>query len=324
MAKSFWHGKRVFITGASGLLGSHMVHRLVSEGAEPAILMRDYVPSSELVKSGDISKVNVIRGELEDFELMLRALNEYEIDTVFHLGAQTIVPTANVNPLSTFRSNILGTWNLLEAARVIGRVKRIVVASTDKVYGTQEVLPYDEKMELRGIFPYEVSKVCADLLSQSYFKTYSLPVAITRCGNIYGPGDLNFSRIVPGALKAAILNETLEIRSDGKFVRDYIFMEDVIDGNLLIAQALDKGRINGEVFNLSTNNRLSVLDVTDRISKIMDRKIMLKVLGRADNEIREQYLSSDKALSVLGWKAKHSFEDGIKKTIGWYKKYFRV
>jgi len=317
-----WKNKNVFVTGATGLLGSNLTKKLIEQGAKVTILLRDYWQDSELIKSGDLKKINVVSGKLEDYELILRTLNEYEIEVVFHLGAQTIVPTAQRNPLSTFNSNIKGTWNLLEACRLVNTVKSIVVASTDKAYGTQETLPYDEGMELKGIFPYDVSKVCSDLIAQSYFKTYDLPVAITRCGNIYGPGDLNFSRIVPGAIKSGLLNKTLEIRSDGKFIRDYIFMDDVVDGNMKIAENIEKTK--GEAFNLSTNNRLSVLEVVEKVSKVMNKKIDVKVLDKAKNEIRDQYLSSEKAKKVLNWEAKHSFEEGVKKTIDWYKKYFEV
>ncbi len=322
MITEFWKNKRVFVTGATGLLGSNLTKELVKKEAKVTILMRDYVSDSELIKSDYIKQVNIVRGELEDFDLLLRILNEYEIDSIFHLAAQTIVPTANNNPLSTFNSNIRGTWNLLEAARIYGKIKRIVVASTDKAYGTQEVLPYDEEMELKGIFPYDVSKVCTDLISQSYYKTFKLPVAITRCGNIYGPGDLNFSRIIPGALKAAILDKKLEIRSNGKFVRDYIFMDDVVDGNLKIAENIEKTQ--GEAFNLSTKNKLNVLEVVEKISKVMNKKIDFDVLDIVKNEIKDQYLSSEKAKQWLDWEAKHSFEEGIRKTIPWYKKHFKV
>ncbi len=320
--KSFWKNKNVFVTGATGLLGSSLTKALVKKGANVTILLRDYCKDSRLIKSGMLKKTNIVSGNLEDFELLIRSLNEYEIDSVFHLGAQTIVPTALRNPLSTFNSNIKGTWNLLEACRILGNVKRIVVASTDKAYGTQKILPYTEDMELKGIFPYDVSKVCADLISQSYFKTYGLNVSITRCGNIYGPGDLNFSRIVPGTIKAGLLNEVLEIRSNGKFIRDYIFMEDVVLGNLKIAENIEKCR--GHAFNLSTNNRMSVIDVVENISKAMGKKIKYKILDKAKKEIKAQYLSSEKAKKILGWEAKYSFEEGIKKTIEWYKDYFMV
>jgi CDP-glucose 4,6-dehydratase len=318
----FWKGKNVFVTGASGLLGSNLCDQLIQQGAKVTVLLRDYVPESELIKSGNLKNVNIVMGHLEDYELILRTINEYEIDSVFHLGAQTIVPTAGRNPLSTFNSNIRGTWNVLEACRVLGSVKRIVVASTDKAYGTQEILPYTEEMELKGIFPYDVSKVCTDLISQSYFKTYGLPVAITRCGNIFGPGDLNFSRIVPGAIRAALLGEVLEIRSDGKFVRDYIYMDDVVDGNMKIAELIDKTK--GEAFNLSTNNRLSVLQAVEKIGKAMGKEIPVKVLNQVKNEIKDQYLSSEKAQTLLGWKAENTFEDGIRKSVVWYKKYLGI
>ena len=319
---SYWKNKNVFVTGATGLLGSNLIDRLIKEKAKVTALFRDYNYQSELIKTGNVKKINIVYGQLEDYELILRSLNEYEIDSVFHLGAQTIVPTANRNPLSTFNSNIKGTWNVLEACRVLGSVKRIIVASTDKAYGTQEVLPYTEEMELNGIFPYDVSKVCTDLISQSYFKSFNLPVAITRCGNIYGPGDLNFSRIIPETLKCIIQNKTLKIRSDGKFIRDYIFIEDVVDGNLKIAENIEKTK--GEAFNLSTKNELTVLQVVEKIFQVTGKKVKVEILNQVKNEIKNQFLSSKKAKEWLNWEAKNSFEEGIKKTYPWYKKYFEV
>lgn len=319
---SYWKNKNVFITGASGLLGSNLTDKLIKEGANVTALLRDYTHQSELIKTGNGKKINIVVGCIEDYELILRILNEYEIDSVFHLAAQTIVPTANRNPLSTFNSNIKGTWNILEACRVLGSVKSIVVASTDKAYGDQEILPYTEDMELKGIFPYDVSKVCADLIAQSYFKSFNLPVSITRCGNIYGPGDLNFSRIVPETLKAVILNKDINIRSNGKFIRDYIFIEDVVDGNMKISQNIEKTK--GEAFNLSTKNKLSVLDAVNKIFEVTGKKVNVKILNEVKNEIKTQYLSSEKANKVLNWEAKHSFEEGIKKTYVWYKNYFEV
>jgi CDP-glucose 4,6-dehydratase len=232
------------------------------------------------------------------------------------------VPTANRNPLSTFNSNIKGTWNLLEACRLINTVKCVIVASSDKAYGSHTQLPYTEQMQLKGIFPYDVSKVCADLISKSYFKSFNLPIAITRCGNIYGPGDLNFSRVVPGAIKAALLNTVFEIRSDGKFIRDYIYIKDVVLGNIKIAENINK--IKGEAINLSTNNRLSVIEVKDAIAKIIDKKIETTILNQVKNEIKEQYLSSKKAHDLINWKATYSLQEGLKETIPWYKKYFKV
>ena len=319
---SYWKNKNVFVTGATGLLGSNLIDRLIKEKAKVTALFRDYNYQSELIKTGNVKKINIVYGQLEDYELILRSLNEYEIDSVFHLGAQTIVPTANRNPLSTFNSNIKGTWNVLEACRVLGSVKRIIVASTDKAYGTQEVLPYTEEMELNGIFPYDVSKVCTDLISQSYFKSFNLPVAITRCGNIYGPGDLNFSRIIPETLKCIIQNKTLKIRSNGKFIRDYIFIEDVVDGNLKIAENIEKTK--GEAFNLSTKNKLTVLQVVEKIFQVTGKKVKVEILNQVKNEIKNQFLSSKKAKEWLNWEAKNSFEEGIKKTYPWYKKYFEV
>lgn len=321
MIETFFKGKNICITGATGLLGSNLTKKLIELNANITILQRDYVAESLLIKSEDIKKINVVRGEIEDFELLLRILNEYEIEFVFHLGAQTIVPIANNNPLSTFDSNIKGTWNLLEACRIINKNIKIIVASTDKVYGTQEKLPYTEEMELKGIFPYDVSKICTELIAKSYSNTYELPITIIRCGNMFGPGDLNFNRIVPGCIKSAILNETLEIRSNGKFIRDYVFIDDVVDGLLKVAENIEKTK--NDVFNISTDNRLTVIDVVNKISQITKKEIKIKILNKAKNEIRDQYLSSEKIFKKLGWKAKNTFEEGIKKTLPWYENYFK-
>ena len=249
MANNYWTDKNVFITGCTGLLGSWLTMELVKRGANVTGLIRDLVPRSNLNWSGFNDKINIVRGELEDFFVLERTLNEYEIDTVFHLGAQTIVSIANRNPLSTFESNIKGTWNILEACRRVATVSRVVVASTDKAYGEQETLPYDEKFPLLGSHPYDVSKSCADLVSQAYHKTYQLPVCVTRCGNFYGGGDLNFNRIVPGTIKSVLNNETPIIRSDGTYIRDYFYILDAVEAYLLLAEKIDSLDIHGEAFN---------------------------------------------------------------------------
>jgi CDP-glucose 4,6-dehydratase len=316
----FWKEKNVFVTGATGLLGSWITKELVKKGANVTILCRDWVPKSKLIWDKTFEEVNVVRGELENYHVVLRALNEYEIDSVFHLGAQTIVTIANRNPIGTFKSNIEGTWNVLEACRKNKLVERIVIASTDKAYGTQRQLPYTEKAPLQGEHPYDVSKSCADLIARSYFLTYRLPVAVTRCGNLYGAGDLNFNRIIPGTIKSILLDERPVIRSDGTFIRDYLYLQDAVDGYLLLAKKLNQNNVKGEAFNFSTKNKLRVIDVVNKIIDIMVSKLKPRILNQASDEIREQYLSSKKAKHILGWEAKYDLEKGLKATIPWYKK----
>ena len=323
MARNYWTNKNVFITGCTGLLGSWLTMELVKRGANVTGLIRDLVPRSNLNWSGFNDKINIVRGELEDFFVLERTLNEYEIDTVFHLGAQTIVSIANRNPLSTFESNIKGTWNILESCRRVATVSRVVVASTDKAYGEQETLPYDEKFPLLGSHPYDVSKSCADLVSQAYYKTYQLPVCVTRCGNFYGGGDLNFNRIVPGTIKSVLNNETPIIRSDGTYIRDYFYILDAVEAYLLLASKIDSLDIHGEAFNFSNEIQVTVLELTEKILEIMGRKdLKPKILAQAKGEIRHQYLSAEKARTILGWHPHYTLEAGLSETIAWYKDYF--
>jgi CDP-glucose 4,6-dehydratase len=322
MEQNYWQNKNVFVTGCTGLLGSWMVKYLVDRGANVTGLVRDFVPHSNLHRSNYFSKINIVRGQLEDIHLLERALGEYEIDTVFHLAAQTIVGIANRNPLSTFESNIRGTYNLLEACRRSPSVKRIVMASSDKAYGDHEQLPYSEEAPLQGKHPYDVSKSCVDLIGQTYHKTYNLPVCITRCGNFFGGGDLNFNRIIPGTIKSLLFNQPPIIRSDGTLVRDYFYIEDAVEAYLLLAQKMDELDIYGQAFNFSNENQLSVLELTKKIIKLMDSRLEPKILNEASNEIKHQYLSAKKAREILGWQAKYTLDEGLLKTIDWYKNFF--
>ena len=318
----FWEDKNVFVTGGSGLLGSHLIKKLLELKAHKiVVLVRDYVPKSLFFSEKVSEKVITVDGKVEDFRLIERTLNEYEIDTVFHLAAQPLVTIANRGPLATFESNIRGTWNVLEACRLHKDIiKRIVIASSDKAYGSQEELPYRETAPLKGEHPYDVSKSCVDLISQSYHKTYGLPIAITRCGNFYGPGDLNFNRIVPETIKNVIENKRPPIRSDGTFIRDYIYIPDAVDGYLKISENMDKKEIIGEAFNISTSNKLSVLEMVKLILKIMNSNLEPKILNEAKGEIKHQYLDGSKIKRILNWEPKHSIEQGLTETIEWYKK----
>lgn len=321
---NFWNRRNVFITGATGLLGSWMTEELLQRGANVTCLVRDWVPESRLVNSGSINRVNVVRGELESYDTLARALNEYEIDSVFHLGAQTIVGTALRAPLSTFEANIRGTWNLMEACRVNSKlVQRVVVASSDKAYGEQEQLPYTEDEALNSKYPYDVSKSCSEFIAFSYFHTYQTPVAITRCGNLYGGGDLNFNRLIPGTIRSALRNEAPVIRSDGKFIRDYFFVRDAVDAYLTLAERLPDAQFNGEAFNFSTETPVSVLELVDQILKLTGQSHLTpKVLNEASREIPKQYLSCDKAKRMLDWQSKFTLDEGLRETIDWYQQRF--
>jgi CDP-glucose 4,6-dehydratase len=316
-----WRRSRVFVTGATGLLGSALVDDLVNRGAEVTALFRDWVPSSRLLHVDAISRINVVGGDLLDFQLLVRALNEYEIDTVFHLGAQAIVGTASRSPLSTFESNVRGTWQLLEACRLNARlVRRVIVASSDKAYGIHEQLPYKEEFALQGRFPYDVSKSCADLIALSYFHTYRTPVVVTRCGNLWGPGDLNFNRLIPGTIRSALLNEPPIVRSDGTFRRDYFFVRDAVDAYLTLAGQMTSQELPGEAFNFGNEEPLTVLEVVDTILRFMGKtELKPVVLSEASDEIPNQYLDCSKAKSRLGWRPRHTFERGLEETVPWYR-----
>ena len=318
---SFWHQRRVFVTGGTGLLGSHLVAELLARGAEVICLVRDWVPESEAVTSGALGRCRVVRGDLEDYMLVLRALNEYEVDSIFHLGAQTIVGTASRSPLSTFESNIRGTWVLLEAARQLApRIERVVVASSDKAYGAHEVLPYTEAAPLEGRFPYDVSKSCADLISLSYFHSFRLPVAVTRCGNLYGGGDLNFNRLVPGVIRAGLQGRSPVIRSDGSFVRDYFFVRDAVEAYLALAERMPDPVTIGEAFNFGTETPLSVIAMAQRILAALGRPdLPLTIQNRATNEIPRQYLDCTKARTVLAWGPRWDLDAALGETIAWYR-----
>jgi CDP-glucose 4,6-dehydratase len=317
---SFWQDRPTLVTGGTGLLGGWLVRHLLSLGADIVCLMRDWVPKSELIRANLIEQVKVVRGDICDPVLLERTLGEYEIETVFHLAAQTIVGIANRNPVSTFNTNIGGTWTLLEACRRSPKIKSIIIASSDKAYGQQAKLPYDESTPLQGKHPYDVSKSCADLIAQSYFATYKLPVAITRCGNFYGGGDLNWNRIVPGTIRSIIRGQRPVIRSDGQFVRDYFYIEDGAAAYTMLAEKVGgNSALHGEAFNFSNETPVSVLEIVERILKLMRSSLKPIILNEASNEIREQYLSSSKARKMLKWKPLVTLDEGLSRTISWYK-----
>ena len=318
-----WQDRPTLVTGGTGLVGSWLTRTLVDAGADVVCLVRDWVPQSELVRSHTIDRVKVVRGDICDRDCLERIMGEYEINTVFHLAAQTIVGIANRNPVSTFEANIAGTWNVLEAGRRSPSVKAIVLASSDKAYGDQTTLPYSENTPLEGRHPYDVSKSCADLIAQAYGKTYRLPVAITRCGNFYGGGDLNWNRIVPGTIRSILRGEAPVIRSDGQFVRDYFYVEDGAAVYMLLAEHLlrEPERLSGQSYNFSNEIQVTVTELVNLILDKMESSLRPDIRNEASNEIRHQYLSAEKARAELGWKPLFTLEGGLSKTIEWYRNF---
>jgi len=324
-ASFFWQDRPTLVTGASGLLGGWLVPRLLDQGADVVCLVRDWVPQSELISSGLIHRVRVAHGEVQDQSLMERVLGEYEIDTVFHLAAQTIVGIANRNPVSTFASNIGGTWAVLEACRRSPLVKQIVLASSDKAYGEHNGEPYKEDYPLKGRHPYDVSKSCADLIAQSYAVTYDLPVAVTRCGNFFGGGDLNWNRLVPGTIRAVLRGQRPIIRSDGSFVRDYFYIEDAANAYMLLAEKLwEQPELRGEAFNFAHDTTLTVLELVQRILGLMASDLTPEVRNEAQNEILYQRLDASKAREALHWTPLFSLDTALQKTIAWYERFLGV
>ena len=318
-----WKNEKVLVTGATGMVGSWLVKRLLREGARVSVLAVDQDPESELIRSGDIKACHVISGDLRNRGDVSRAVVESECDYIFHLGAQTIVSTAVSDPIYTFETNIAGTWNLFDVVRLLGKpIKGILVASSDKAYGTAEKLPYDEKTPLHGEGPYDMSKSCTDLIARSYYLTYGIPTVIARCGNIYGGGDLNWSRIVPGTIRDLLSGSVPVIRSNGKFLRDYVYVEDAVDAYLTMARGISNQNVNGEAFNFSREEPISVLDIYAAVCQAtVGKYIAPKIMDNAKNEIIDQHLSSKKARAVLGWESKYDLDQGLIETVKWYRKH---
>jgi CDP-glucose 4,6-dehydratase len=322
VSTDFWLDRPTFVTGASGLLGAWLVRRLVDADADVICLERDWVPQSEFVRSGLRGRVRVVSGDVRDQALLERALGEYEVRTVMHLAAQTIVGIANRNPGSTFESNIQGTWALLEACRRTPTVEQIVLASSDKAYGSHESLPYDESAPLLGEHPYDVSKSCADLIARSYALTYESPVVTTRCGNFYGGGDLNWNRIVPGTIRSIIRGQPPLIRSNGQYVRDYFYVEEAAAVYMLLAEALEQRKdLRGEAFNFSNEEQTTVLELVERIARLMGTSLKPEIRNEATHEIHRQYLSAAKARRILGWSPTLTLDEGLDRTISWYRSF---
>lgn len=318
-----WRDRKVFVTGATGLLGSWLTEELVRRGADVVCLVRDRTPKSRFFAERICDRATIVDGDVADAEVVLRALNEHEIDTVFHLAAQTIVGTAARSTLSTFEANVKGTWVVLDACRELkGLVKRVVVASSDKAYGVHDVLPYTEDAPLRGRWPYDVSKSCSDLIALSFAATYKVPVAITRCGNLYGGGDLNWSRIVPGTIRTALRGERPVVRSDGTLLRDYFYVEDAVRAYLTLAEALEAKNLGGRAFNFGTGKPVRVLDIVDATLKAVGRPDLTPVIeGRNDGEIPAQWLDCARAEAELGFRHRYPLDEGIARAVAWYRTY---
>jgi CDP-glucose 4,6-dehydratase len=323
MQTDFWRLRPVLVTGATGFLGGWLVQRLLDEGAEVVALVRDSVPESMLMREGGAAKIGIVHGALCDEGLVRRTIAEYGVQTVFHLGAQTLVGVAKLDPVSTLDSNVRGTWTLLEAARQ-GKSCQVVVASSDKAYGASTCLPYLETHALQGKFPYDVSKSCVDLISGMYAATYNLPVGIVRCGNLFGGGDLNFSRTIPGVIQSTLRDERFRIRSDGKYVRDFLYVEDAVDAYLCLAEGLaHDASLSGEAFNFSLERRITVLEIVEMVLDMMGRNdLEPEIQNIASAEIREQYLSAAKARERLRWTPRFGLQEGLTRTIDWYRRYF--
>jgi CDP-glucose 4,6-dehydratase len=319
-APGFWRERRVFVTGATGIVGSWLVRELLGQGAQVAVLVRDADPQSELLRSGDLQRCAVFNGSVEDLWTLERAISLHEAEYVFHLAAQTIVGVAHRNPFTTFETNVRGTYNLLEACRIHGSIVRgVIVASSDKAYGEVDTLPYVETMPLQGRHPYEVSKSCTDLIATSYCHSYGVPVTIARCGNIYGGGDLNWSRIVPGTIRAFLRGERPTLRSDGTFKRDYIYVKDVARAYMLLGERGCEAAVQGQAFNFSDESPLTVLDIVGAIRRLMGSDLEPDIRNVAQGEIRDQYLSAAKARDNLNWRATYDLDTGLGETIAWYR-----
>jgi CDP-glucose 4,6-dehydratase len=315
----FWRHRKVAVTGGTGFLGSHVVAMLCAAEADVTVVVRDDVPLSEVHRRW-WSEVTRVRGDVRDQEFMERVLGEAEAQTVLHLAAQTQIGVANLNPISSFDSNIRGTWAVLEAVRRSPLVTETVVASSDKAYGTQPVLPYTEAMPLSALHPYDVSKAAGDMVAASYAHSFGVNVAITRCGNFYGPGDTNWERLFPGTIRLLLEGQRPIIRSDGTLTRDYLYVEDGASSYLQLAEALGtRPDLAGEAFNFSAERPLTVLEVVALMQAAVGTSFEPDIRATASGEIPHQYLSAEKAQAVLGWKPNHTFEEGLALTVAWYK-----
>ncbi len=321
MNKIFWRNKKVLITGFEGFLGSNLTKTLLATKAKVVGLDIKTHREATILCHADYRNIVDYKGSVTNYKLLQEILQKHSIDVIFHLAAEAIVNLSQEKPRKAFESNIKGTWTVLEAARQYGSIEAVIVASSDKAYGSHKKLPYREGTPLVANHPYDVSKSCADFIAHTYAHSYGLPVAITRCGNIFGPGDFNLSRIIPDAIKCALTEKEFLIRSDGKFTRDYVYVDDIVNGYIVLAEKLNKLRLSGEAFNFSNESPLTVIEVVKEISNATGNKLQYKILNNAKYEIKHQYLESQKSKNILGWQPRHTFNQGIHKTIQWFKSY---
>lgn len=320
--QSFWRGKSVLVTGVGGFVATHLASQLAGAGASVAGILRDSRGSRRLEAFGLLDRIDLVHGAIEDYALMQRAFNEYEVEYCFHLAAQAIVGIANRSPISTFESNIRGTWSVMEAARNSALVKGVVMASSDKVYGDHDVLPYTEDAPLLARYPYDASKLCAEVIARSYAAMFDLPLGVVRCANIYGGGDLNWSRVVPGTIRSMLMGEEPVIRSDGTLERDYMHVHDAVSAYVTLAQELDRPDVRGQAFNFGWGRGYSVLEIVETVLREGGSDLKPKVLGQNKGEINRQWLDSSKAERVLNWRPAVPLDEGIRESIGWYRNYF--
>ncbi|MFC1522198.1 NAD-dependent epimerase/dehydratase family protein [Elusimicrobiota bacterium] len=322
ISRKAWRDKNVLVTGGAGFLGGWLVDALVDLGANVVCVIRDKVPQSHFFQTRLDNRSSIVHGDINDYLLLERTMAEYEVEIVLHMAAQALVTVAENDPFSTFESNIKGTWTVLEACRRNPTVKRIVVASSDKAYGEMGKASYREDTALLGAeFPYDVSKACADLIAQSYFKTYKLPVAITRCGNLFGGGDLNFNRIIPGTIRSALRGERPILRSSGKYLRDYFYVKDAVSAILKLAENMKKKQFHGEAFNFSSNTNKTVLQIVGELMDITNKNLKPIILNKAEHEIKRQSLSTGKAQKHLKWKPVFNFRQALEETVQWYREF---
>lgn len=321
MAKaSFWKGRRVLVTGGAGFIGYALATRLARLGARVFVLdIKPSLPPFALSDQNTRRKINYLRGSVTSRKVVDEVLKK-RIRTIFHLAAEAIVGRANKNPARTLHTNILGTWTLLESVRATRGIEEVVVASSDKAYGSHEKLPYRESAALQGLNPYDCSKSGADLIAQMYAHSFDMPITIARCGNVYGPGDANWSRLIPDAFHSALKGRTLDIRSDGTFKRDYIYIDDIVEAYILLAERTAEKEMVGEAFNFGDGKPLKVLDVLERISKV-EPSLRYRIRNIARNEIKNQYLDASKARRILGWQARVGEREGFKRTAAWHSQY---
>jgi CDP-glucose 4,6-dehydratase len=312
--------KKVLVTGGAGFIGGYVVKNLLTLGYDVSVIDIEVHKHSVFALEKLEAQVKYTDIDIRDRAKTIQFFRNYTFDSVIHLAAEPIVETGYDDPLKTFEINIMGTAHMLEGLRRSSPKTGVIVASSDKAYGKAKEKTYTEESPLQGDHPYDVSKSCTDLIAQTYAKTYGMPIVVTRFGNVYGGGDVHLNRIIPGICMAVINKKNLEVRSDGTYVRDYIYVEDVADGYIYLLKNMDKAR--GQVYNFSSDDNFSVKDLIQKASEYFGEEIPYVIQNIAKNEIPYQHLDYSK-IRAIGWKPMHSLKDGLEKTLLWYKTYFK-